>query len=72
MSYLQREDRLLFIEEIKANPRSARTDSKAQIGEIVDRIKALGFGDTLILSAGRRRFKSADPVNSCQRKGSFR
>src|ERR1700719_4161980 len=37
-------DRLLSIQEIKANPRNARTHSKAQIRQIAESIKTLGFG----------------------------
>jgi hypothetical protein len=40
----QRIDRLLQIQEIKVNPRNARTHSKAQIAQIAESIKAYGFG----------------------------
>ena len=45
MSNLQRVDRLLSVKEIKANPRNARTHSKAQIRQIADSIKACGWTD---------------------------
>ena len=35
-------DRLLSIQEIKANPRNARSHSKAQIRQIAESIKAFG------------------------------
>jgi ParB-like chromosome segregation protein Spo0J len=66
MSNLQRVDRLLSIKEIKANPRNARTHSKAQVRQIADSIKACGFGapvlvdETLTLIAGHGRFKAAE------------
>ncbi len=66
MSNLQRVDRLLSVKDIKANPRNARTHSKAQIGQISDSIKACGFGapvlvdETLTLIAGHGRFKAAE------------
>jgi hypothetical protein len=66
MSNLQRVDRLLSVKEIKANPRNARTHSKAQIRQIGDSIKACGFGapvlvdETLTLIAGHGRFKAAE------------
>jgi hypothetical protein len=37
-------DRLLSIQEIKANPRNARTHSKVQTRQIAESIKAFGFG----------------------------
>ena len=66
MSNLQRVDRLLSVKEIKANPRNARTHSKAQIRQIADSIKACGFGapvlvdETLTLIAGHGRFRAAE------------
>ena len=65
----QRIDRLLSIEEIKANPRNARTHSKAQIRQIADSIKAFGFGapvlvdETLTLIGGYGRLKAAERLN---------
>ena len=64
MKNLQRVDRLLSVKEIKANPRNARTHSKAQIRQIADSIKACGFGapvlvdETVTLIAGHGRFKA--------------
>src|SRR5947208_16047456 len=43
MSNLQRVDRLLSVKDIKANPRNARTHSKAQIGQISDIIMTYGL-----------------------------
>ena len=66
MTNLQRVDRLLSVKEIKANPRNARTHSKAQIRQIADSIKGCGFGapvlvdETLTLIAGHGRFKAAE------------
>ena len=65
----QRIDRLLSIEEIKANPRNARTHSKAQIRQIAESIKAFGFGapvlvdETLTLIGGYGRLKAAERLN---------
>jgi ParB-like chromosome segregation protein Spo0J len=65
----QRIDRLLSIQEIKANPRNARTHSKAQIRQIAESIKAFGFGapvlvdETLTLIGGYGRLKAAERLN---------
>jgi hypothetical protein len=65
----QRIDRRLSIEEIKANPRNARTHSKAQIRQIAESIKAFGFGapllvdETLTLIGGYGRLKAAEHLN---------
>ena len=62
-------DRLLSIEEIKANPRNARTHSKAQIRQIAESIKASGFGapvlvdETFTLIGGYGRWKAAESLN---------
>jgi hypothetical protein len=65
----QRIDRLLSIQEIKANPRNARTHSKAQIRQIAESIKAFGFGapvlvdETFTLICGYGRLKAAERLN---------
>ena len=65
----QRIDCLLSIQEIKANPRNARTHSKAQIRQIAESIKTLGFGapvlvdETLTLIGGYGRLKAAERLN---------
>ena len=65
----QRIDRLLSIQEIKANPHNARTHSKAQIRQIAESIKAFGFGapvlvdETLTLIGGYGRLKAAERLN---------
>src|ERR1700722_10034015 len=62
-------DRRLPIQEIKANPRNARTHSKAQIRQIAESIKAFGFGapvlvdETLTLIGGYGRLKAAQRLN---------
>ena len=62
-------DRLLSIQEIKANPRNARSHSKAQIRQIAESIKAFGFGapvlvdETLTLIGGYGRLKAAELLN---------
>lgn len=64
-----RTDRLLSIEEIKANPRNARAHSKTQIRQIAESIKAFGFGtpllvdETLTLIGGYGRLKAAERLN---------
>lgn len=66
MAALERIDRLLAIEEVKPNRRNARTHSKAQIGQIAESIRQLGFGapvlvdETLTLIAGYGRLKAAE------------
>src|ERR1019366_6959487 len=42
-------DRRLSIQEIKANPRNARTHSQAQIRQIAESIKAFGFGAPVLV-----------------------
>ena len=65
----RRADRQLSIQEIKPNPHNARTHPKAQIRQIVESIKACGFGapvlvdETLTLIAGHGRFKAAELLN---------
>ena len=65
----QRIDRLLPIQEIKADPRNARTHSQVQIRQIAESIKALGFGapvlvdETLTLIGGYGRLKAAERLN---------
>src|ERR1019366_9055299 len=65
----QRTDRLLKIQEIKADPRNARTHSQAQIRQIAESIKAFGFGapvlvdETLTLIGGYGRLKAAERLN---------
>jgi hypothetical protein len=65
----QRIDRQLSIQEIKANPRNARTHSKVQIRQIAESIKAFGFGapvlvdETLTLIGGYGRLKAAEHLN---------
>ena len=65
----QRIDRRLSIQEIKANPRNARTHSKAQIRQIAESIKAFGFGapvlvdETFTLICGYGRLKAAERLN---------
>jgi DNA modification methylase len=65
----QRIDRLLPIREIKADPRNARTHSQVQIRQIVESIKAFGFGapvlvdETLTLIGGYGRLKAAERLN---------
>ena len=65
----QRIDRLLSIQEIKANPRNARTHLQAQIRQIAESIKAFGFGapvlvdETLTLIGGYGRLKAAERLN---------
>jgi ParB-like nuclease domain len=69
MATRHRIDRLLSIQEIKANPRNARTHSKAQIRQIAESIKAFGFGapvlvdETLTLICGFGRLKAAERLN---------
>ena len=68
----QRIDRLLPIQEIKADPRNARTHSQAQIRQIAESIKAPGFGapvlvdETLTLIGGYGRLKAAERLNRAE------
>jgi ParB-like nuclease domain len=69
MITMHRTDRMLSIQEIKVNPHNARTHSQAQIRQIAESIKTLGFGapvlvdETLTLIAGHGRFKAAEDLN---------
>lgn len=69
MVTMHRIDRMLSIQEIKVNPHNARTHSQAQIRQIAESIKTLGFGapvlvnETLTLIAGHGRFKAAERLN---------
>jgi DNA modification methylase len=66
MGTMRRIDRLLSIQEIKPNPRNARTHSKAQVRQIAESIRACGFGapilvdEALTLIAGHGRLKAAE------------
>jgi hypothetical protein len=59
-------ERWLSIEDIKPNPRNARTHSNKQIQQIANSINACGFGssvlvdETLTLIAGHGRLKAAE------------
>src|SRR3984893_5250261 len=52
-------NRLLAIQEIKANPRNARSHSKAQIRQIAESIKAFGFGAPVPVDETRSRSPDA-------------
>ena len=66
MDTVRRKDCLLPIREVKPNARNAHTHSKAQIRQIAESIKLLGFGapvlvdDTFTLIAGEGRWKAAE------------
>ena len=66
MDTVRRKNCLLPIREIKPNPRNAHTHSKAQICQIAESVKLLGFGapvlvdETFTLIAGEGRFKAAE------------
>ena len=65
MDTVRRKNCLLPIREIKPNPRNAHTHAKAQICQIAESIKLLGFGapvlvdETFTLIAGEGRWKAA-------------
>ena len=66
MGTVRRKDCLLSIREIKPNARNAHTHSKAQVRQIAESIRALGFGapvlvdETFTLIAGDGRCKAAE------------
>ncbi len=66
MDTVRRKNCLLSIRAIKPNPRNAHTHSKAQIRQIAESVKRLGFGapvlvdETFTLIAGEGRWKAAE------------
>jgi DNA modification methylase len=66
MGSIRRIDCLLSTHTIKPNPRNAHTHSKAQIQQIAESIKIVGFGapvlvdETFTMIAGHGRFKAAE------------
>jgi DNA modification methylase len=69
MGTIRRVDRVLPTQDIKPNPRNARTHSTGQIRQITESMKVCGFAapvlvdETLTLIAGHGRFKAAELLN---------
>ena len=72
MGTIRRVDRVLPTQDIKPNPRNARTHSKGQIRQITESMKVCGFAapvlvdETLTLIAGHGRFKAAELLSIAQ------